>query len=790
MKEMKETKEKRSVRGMPEHFVKTVKKGIQSVKDTDDASLRRIASAALTFVMSFVLGATEVTMSIYPFGVAMVCAQTMPALAAVSFSGAVLGTLGMQSGALWQILVLCAAFIARICAGAAEGAFRSKKNGAAPRLFCEAGYMRVTVAAAAAAGMGIVSILGSRGLYYGIFSALLGLLLTTMSCGAFIFLFDRSAQPSKRMAGVCVMAFAMSLAIGSIALPFSPVVIAAFAAAVYFTWSGGIAYGTAVAISCGIAMGTEYAPMFAVAAVVFGLICDYSVSGAVILGAFCSVLWALLATGLSALSDTVPEICLAAALLIPLMRFGVISRRLPSFLDTYDDETAEDISRRKMLAAGGRYASVSASLEALSKMLYSVCDRMKCPTPKESYRICTAARARYCCGCPMEEVCGGECEREVSSFFDNMSHRLSETGKVSARIVPDALARRCHNMDAILDAVNTSSRRTASMSAASARTELFASDYSAVSELLREVAQAGGDWDRDTDAEGELYTALLREGFSFSGASVYGGRCRHIYLRGVDVGAATAGERDISECAGRVVGSKLSSPEFSIDKGMVSAEMHTVPSISVKSGRYSTAGVRDNASGDSICSFKNGEGYFYTLVSDGMGSGRDAALISGISSMFLEKLLSAGCPMKSALEMLNCFVRGSEGERFTTVDLMEADLYTGRARFIKSGAAPSFVVRGGQLYRLHSKTVPVGIMRALDAESIAFDLKDGDTVIMMSDGVTGSYEECPWLYDMLSSGLINIENPSAAARIIGEAAVKNTGRDDDITVCVMKISRV
>ena len=85
--------------------------------------------------------------------------------------------------------------------------------------------------------------------------------------------------------------------------------------------------------------------------------------------------------------------------------------------------------------------------------------------------------------------------------------------------------------------------------------------------------------------------------------------------------------------------------------------------------------------------------------------------------------------------------------------------------------------------------MPVGIVRALDAESISFDLKDGDTVIMMSDGVTGSYEECPWLYDMLSSGLISIDNPSAAECIIGETVVKNTGRDDDITVCVMKIYR-
>ena len=151
-------------------------------------------------------------------------------------------------------------------------------------------------------------------------------------------------------------------------------------------------------------------------------------------------------------------------------------------------------------------------------------------------------------------------------------------------------------------------------------------------------------------------------------------------------------DRDIRQCAEEVLGGRLSTPEFSLDGAYVSAAMHSVPMFGIKSGRYCSAGIRDETSGDSVCSFQNSEGYFYTLVSDGMGSGREAALTSGISAVFLEKLLMAGCPMKGALEMLNCFIRGSEGECFTTVDLMEADLLTGRARFIKSGAAPSFVI--------------------------------------------------------------------------------------------------
>ena len=143
--------------------------------------------------------------------------------------------------------------------------------------------------------------------------------------------------------------------------------------------------------------------------------------------------------------------------------------------------------------------------------------------------------------------------------------------------------------------------------------------------------------------------------------------------------------------------------------------------------------------------------------------------------------------MKSALEMLNSFICGGEGECFTTVDLMEADLYTGKVSFIKSGAAPSFVLRDGKVFRLHSKTVPIGIIRALDAEIISFDVKEGDRIIMMSDGVTGSYEACPWLYELLESCELTELSPASAARRIGEAAAQATGKEDDITVAVLKI---
>ena len=60
---------------------------------------------------------------------------------------------------------------------------------------------------------------------------------------------------------------------------------------------------------------------------------------------------------------------------------------------------------------------------------------------------------------------------------------------------------------------------------------------------------------------------------------------------------------------------------------------------------------------------------------------------------------------------------------------------------------------------------------------------------MMSDGVTGNYEDCPWLYELLCSGLMQMDSPAAAARLIGERAAQAMGGEDDITVCVMQVGR-
>ncbi|MBR3998431.1 MAG: SpoIIE family protein phosphatase, partial [Clostridia bacterium] len=92
-------------------------------------------------------------------------------------------------------------------------------------------------------------------------------------------------------------------------------------------------------------------------------------------------------------------------------------------------------------------------------------------------------------------------------------------------------------------------------------------------------------------------------------------------------------------------------------------------------------------------------------------------------------------------------------------------------------------------FRLQSKTVPIGIIRALDAEMIKFDVEEGDTVVMVSDGAAKSYEDAPWLLELMTydETVLHGDERRAAMTIVSEAAMR--GSDDDISAGIVRIRR-
>ena len=175
---------------------------------------------------------------------------------------------------------------------------------------------------------------------------------------------------------------------------------------------------------------------------------------------------------------------------------------------------------------------------------------------------------------------------------------------------------------------------------------------------------------------------------------------------------------------------------------------------------------------------------FYAICSDGMGSGEEAKQTSEFACNFLKSSLGIGSP-ETAMHLLNNTLLGKGGECSATVDIFALDTLDGSATFIKSGAAPSFVKRDSSIFRIKSSTAPIGLMKSIDSERIRVEIKGGDYVIMLSDGVSEIAEESPWLLELLTKPAE--QTPKAYAEHILTEAKKHSRSHDDMSVIVVKI---
>jgi len=199
--------------------------------------------------------------------------------------------------------------------------------------------------------------------------------------------------------------------------------------------------------------------------------------------------------------------------------------------------------------------------------------------------------------------------------------------------------------------------------------------------------------------------------------------------------------------------------------------------------------------GDSYSFSKTSDGTYINIISDGMGSGPEAGMESGLAVGLIEKFIENGFSEKTAIDTVNSIMamKFNEDEKFTTMDLNIVDLYTGEAEFIKIGGVVSFIKRGKDIKVIKSNSLPFGILDSVDLTTEKFKLKHGDIIVAISDGVLdidknniGSYA---WLEEYLE---YSDTNPAALSRdILEKAMVLSNGKvKDDMTVLVSKIYSV
>lgn len=365
---------------------------------------------------------------------------------------------------------------------------------------------------------------------------------------------------------------------------------------------------------------------------------------------------------------------------------------------------------------------------------------------------------------------------------------LSKKGHITVHDVPPRFLERCPSMPDVINNVNKNCAAHTKQLVAGDKTEIFAIDYASISELLYSAfEEQKNEFSYIDDLSVAASELINARDFSAKGVLVYGNERRKsaiVYFENEE--ELYAAHKDLVAAFEELFGERL---DFRIENG-TTLRLTSARRFKVEYAKKNIqAKGEDGFCGDTVSIFENKRDNFYSFISDGMGSGRGAALTSGICSVFLSKLLSATDRCDLSIEMLSEFLRnkgsGSMHECSATVDLLEYDFLTGIAHFYKGGAAPSYIYREGKLIKLRSSTLPLGIIEEVDVKKISIDTIDGDLIIMVSDGVTQSKDECPWLLDLLRATTKKESLATISETIAREARLR--GGDDDISVVVMKV---
>ncbi|ADL11659.1 stage II sporulation protein E [Acetohalobium arabaticum] len=231
----------------------------------------------------------------------------------------------------------------------------------------------------------------------------------------------------------------------------------------------------------------------------------------------------------------------------------------------------------------------------------------------------------------------------------------------------------------------------------------------------------------------------------------------------------------------------------SLGEDLCSFEIASAARYWVETGIAQVSPDGEEVSGDNYEIIEVDDKETVSVLSDGMGTGKRAALESNTTVQLVGKLINAGFDKKLAIKTVNSalLLRSSE-EIFATLDISAINRYTGEADFIKIGSVPTFVKRSNRNIELvRSSSLPVGIIDNIDIElTQKLQLLPGDMVVMVTDGIldlqdNGTKQE-EWMLRILRNNLI--DDPQSLAEYILQQAVNLKNRvDDDMTVVVTRL---
>ncbi len=552
----------------------------------------------------------------------------------------------------------------------------------------------------------------------------------------------------------------------------------------------GAIRGGVVGFVSALSVGGSFSVSFALTGLASGIFFALGNGYAITIGLGAAALWGYYTAGVGGILSILPEYLIAAALISPFLGGVKTAEEKAEPEDT--DKSAAEMIGTVALTYQNKFSKsldlLEASLSSLSGVINEYSAKAAAPTPEEYRAMVVSVAEEHCNNCSGRKFCMIENIRPCMANIDSVISKLTDGMKICPEDV-NGDTEFCQKAESVAESINERVAKAEEHSYKHRDSNSAADEYALISKLINEARCRDEDERAVNSALTDSLTAAIgRGGFENGTIRAFGRRKKHIILAGEDEEGDKISSPKLRREIEEAIGSKLSTPEYFRRGRMALMECDVTRCFSVSYATAGTPGSDSELSGDTVSFFESGDDSFFALISDGMGSGELAHSTSLFVSRFLNRALNFGGTKETVLHLLNYIIRRKGEECSATVDLFEVDLLSGEATFIKSGAAPSFVKRESSLFRIRSQTAPIGLMRTVDSERIKVEVRPGDFVVMLSDGVAECAEDAPWLIELVAN--TKSSTPDRLASEILEAAKKNSGTHDDMSVAVVKIDKI
>ncbi|MEK4484052.1 SpoIIE family protein phosphatase [Psychrobacillus sp. FSL H8-0484] len=158
--------------------------------------------------------------------------------------------------------------------------------------------------------------------------------------------------------------------------------------------------------------------------------------------------------------------------------------------------------------------------------------------------------------------------------------------------------------------------------------------------------------------------------------------------------------------------------------------------FSVTHDIYTSSSRNTIYSGDAHAVFPLHPGLLAVILSDGMGNNVEAHRESRRVMQFMRECLNKKMDPETTMHTLHYMMSlQDDTDSYATVDLALIDLQKGELWSWKAGSMSTYLIRGNNMRKIESKHVPFGFLPTFSIEARKVDIKDGDVLLMLSDGV-------------------------------------------------------